>query len=173
LQRDLYHAVKTWHNFVTVSLAFTQTNIKIKRKMKRTSTAVWKGPGKEGHGQITTQSHSLDKTKYNWGSRFENEKGTNPEELIAAAHAGCFTMKLSFLITDMGFIPEIIETKAEVTAESGVISHSHLIVKAIVPDMTRQKFEECANAAKDTCPVSRALFLSITMEATLTEKALV
>ena len=138
--------------------------------MKRYSTAVWKGTGKEGSGFLTTQSLLLDKTKYSWSSRFEDEIGTNPEELIAAAHAGCFTMKLSFLLSELGFKPEIIETKAEVTVESGVISHSHLNVKANVPDITRQKFEECATIAKDTCPVSRALFLTITMEAELVEK---
>lgn len=138
--------------------------------MKRTSTAVWKGPGKEGMGYLTTQSHCLEKTKYSWGSRFENEKGTNPEELIAAAHAGCFTMQLSFVITEKGFIPDTIETKAEVTIENGVISHSHLIVKAQVPEMTKQTFEECAVAAKDICPVSKALFLTITMDASLVEQ---
>lgn len=140
--------------------------------MKRFSTAIWKGAGKAGTGHITTQSQSLDKAKYNWGSRFQNEKGTNPEELIAAAHAGCFTMKLSFLLTELGFKPETIETKAEVTAESGVITHSHLTVKAHVPDMTSQKFEECASIAKETCPVSRALFLSISLEATLVENVM-
>jgi osmotically inducible protein OsmC len=141
--------------------------------MKKISTAVWKGSGKEGSGVLTTQSHSLNKVKYSWSSRFENEKGTNPEELIAAAHAGCFTMKLSFLITELGFKPEMIETKATVTAESGVISHSHLQVKASVPDMTQHKFEECATIAKDSCPVSRALFLTISLEATLVEKVMV
>ena len=137
--------------------------------MKRFSTAVWKGTGKEGSGHMTTQSQVLNKVKYNWGSRFENEKGTNPEELIAAAHAGCFTMKLSFLLSEKGFKPEIIETRSEVTAEGGVITHSHLKVKANVPDMSNQQFEECATIAKDTCPVSRALFLSISLEATLVE----
>lgn len=138
--------------------------------MKRFSIAVWNGTGKEGQGHLSTQSRALNKVGYNWGSRFQNEKGTNPEELIAAAHAGCFTMKLSFLLSEMGFKPETIETKAEVTAESGVITHSHLTVKANVPDMTSQKFEECATIAKETCPVSRALFLSISLEATLIEK---
>lgn len=138
--------------------------------MKRFATAVWKGTGKEGKGYLTTQSQLLNRTIYNWGSRFASEKGTNPEELIASAHAGCFTMKLSFILSELGFKPEIIETKSEVTAESGVISHSHLTVKANVPDMTRQKFEECAAIAKETCPVSRALFLTISMEVTLVEK---
>lgn len=140
--------------------------------MKRFSTAVWEGTGKEGNGHLTTQSQLLDKTEYTWNSRFQNVKGTNPEELIAAAHAGCFTMKLSFLLSELGFKPQVIETKAEVSAESGVISHSHLIVKASVPDLTKQKFEECAFIAKETCAVSRALFLTISMEATLVEKVL-
>ncbi|MES2590585.1 MAG: OsmC family peroxiredoxin [Bacteroidota bacterium] len=141
--------------------------------MIRSSIAIWKGSGKEGTGFITSQSHALEETTYTWKSRSSNDKGTNPEELIAAAHAACFTMKLSFLLNDAGFTADSIETKSEVTAEGGVITHSHLIVKANIPDLSQQKFEELANKAKDTCPVSRALFLSITMKATLTKSVLV
>lgn len=140
--------------------------------MKRTSTAIWHGSGKEGSGHITSQSHSLEKAYYAYNTRFENEKGTNPEELIAAALAGCFTMKLSFLLEEIGFTADVIKTTCEVTLEKGIIGNAHLIVKAKVPDLSKRKFEECAVNAKENCPVSRALFLSITMEATLAEKVL-
>lgn len=141
--------------------------------MKKISIAVWKGSGKEGSGHLTTESQSINKIKYSLSSRFANEKGTNPEELIAAAHAACFNMRLSFLLTELGFKPEMIETKAAVTIESGVISHSHLTVKASVPDIPQHKFEEFASVAKETCPVSRALFLTISLEALLVEKIMV
>jgi lipoyl-dependent peroxiredoxin len=138
--------------------------------MKRSSTAVWKGSGKEGQGHITSQSQVLDHATYAWNTRFENEKGTNPEELIAAAHSGCFTMKLSFVLGEAGFTPDFIETKSEVTFEGGVISQSHLTVKAMVPGIDKAKFEECAKNAKENCPVSKALNMKITMEASLEEK---
>lgn len=141
--------------------------------MKRTSRAIWHGSGKNGSGYITSQSHAIEKAFYAWNTRFENEKGTNPEELLAAAHAGCYTMKLSFLLEEAGFVADTIETISEVTLERGIIGHSHLIVKAKVPGISKQKFDECTTNAKDNCPVSRALFLTITMEATLTEKILV
>lgn len=141
--------------------------------MKRTSTAIWHGSGKTGSGYITSESHAIEKAYYAYNTRFENEKGTNPEELLAAAHAGCFTMKLSFVLEENGFIADIIETTSEVSLEKGIIGHSHLIVKAKVHGISKQKFDECATNAKDNCPVSRALFLTITMEATLTEEILV
>ena len=140
--------------------------------MKRTSTAVWKGTGKAGSGTISTQSHVLDKTSYSWSSRFETKQGTNPEELIAAAHAGCFTMKLSFLLSDAGFVPDTIETTAEVTLANDSISHSHLTVKAIVPGISKEEFEKHANYSMENCIVSRALKMKITMDATLTEKVM-
>src|SRR5690348_4947182 len=135
--------------------------------MKRTSTAVWNGSGKEGSGHLTTQSNVLNKTKYSWHSRFEEANGTNPEELIAAAHAGCFTMKLSFVLGAAGFTPEAIETSSTVTIDNGTITDSHLVVKAKVPGISKEKFEECAKEAKTNCPVSKALNLNITMEASL------
>ncbi len=135
--------------------------------MKRSSTAVWNGSGKEGKGHLTTQSGVLNKTSYAWNTRFENEPGSNPEELIAAAHAGCFTMKLSFVLGEAGFTPTNIETRSEVSLESGVITGSHLEVKASVPGIGREKFEECAQNAKENCPVSKALNIKITMEASL------
>ncbi len=134
--------------------------------MKRTATAIWNGSGKEGSGNLTTQSNTLNKTQYSWKSRFEEGTGTNPEELIGAAHAGCFTMKLSFLLGAAGFTPDSIETTAEITLDKALES-SHLKVKAKVPGITKEKFEECANDAKTNCIVSKALNMSITMEAEL------
>jgi osmotically inducible protein OsmC len=138
--------------------------------MKRTSTVVWKGSGKEGSGEISTSSRVLDKTHYAWNTRFENEQGTNPEELLGAAHAACFTMKLSFLLGAKGFTPDSIKTTAEVTLEKEEISHSHLHVTATVPGISNQQFIECAEDAKTNCLVSKALKVIITMDASLTDK---
>ena len=135
--------------------------------MKRTATAVWNGTGKEGSGNLSTQSNVLNKTQYSYNSRFAEGTGTNPEELIAAAHAGCFTMKLSFVLGAAGFTPDSIETLATVTLENGAITNSHLSVKARVPNIDKQKFDECAADAKANCPVSKALNTNITMEASL------
>jgi len=101
--------------------------------MKRHATAVWNGSGKEGSGHLTTQSSALNKVQHSYKSRFEEGTGTNPEELIAAAHAGCFTMKLSFELGSAGFIPESLEATSYVTLEDGTITQSHLILKAKVP----------------------------------------
>ncbi|HUR31349.1 MAG TPA: OsmC family protein [Saprospiraceae bacterium] len=136
--------------------------------MKRTATANWKGTGKEGTGSLSTQSGLLEADFYSSGSRFQEEKGTNPEELIAAAHAGCFSMKLSYILNAAGFTPDNITTKCTVTIESGTITNSHLEVKATIPGIDEAKFDECADEAKRTCPVSKALNLEITMEAGLT-----
>ena len=135
--------------------------------MKRTATAVWNGSGKEGNGKLSTQSNVLKQTAYSYKSRFEEGTGTNPEELIAAAHAGCFTMKLSFVLGAAGFTPESIETTSTVTLEDGVIKSSQLSVKASVPGISEEKFQECAEDAKANCPVSKALNMQITMTATL------
>ncbi len=135
--------------------------------MKRTATAVWNGTGKEGSGNLSTQSNVLNKTQYSYNSRFAEGTGTNPEELIAAAHAGCFTMKLSFVLGAAGFTPDSIETLATVTLDNGAITNSHLSVKAKVPNIDKQKFDECAADAKANCPVSKALNTNITMEASL------
>ena len=112
--------------------------------MKRTATAVWNGSGKEGKGNLTTQSTTLNKTQYSFSSRFENGVGTNPEELIAAAHAGCFTMKLSFDLGAAGFTPDSLETTAEVTLDNGTITTSKLTLKAKVPGISKEKFDEVA-----------------------------
>jgi osmotically inducible protein OsmC len=135
--------------------------------MKRTATAVWNGSGKEGKGNLTTQSNTLNKTQYSYKSRFEEGTGTNPEELIAAAHAGCYTMKLSFVLGGAGFEPESLETTCEITLDNGTITTSHLTVKAKVPNISADKFKECAEDAKANCPVSKALNLAISMDASL------
>lgn len=140
--------------------------------MKRTATITWHGPGKSGSGHITTASGELERVPYTYGSRFENAKGTNPEELIAAAHAACYTMKLSFLIDQAGFTPHTIETTAEVTLEKDAISESHLTVKAAVPGMSSETFESLAENARENCLVSKALRMNITADATLMEKSI-
>ena len=135
--------------------------------MSRYATALWHGSGKEGHGHLATQSGVLKDTKYTYKDRFEEGPGTNPEELIAAAHAGCFSMKLSFVLGEAGFTPEQIETKCEITLANGAITKSHLTVNAKVPGIDKQKFEECAENAKANCPVSKLLNTDISMEASL------
>ena len=135
--------------------------------MKRTATAVWNGSGKEGNGKLSTQSTVLKDNQYSYKSRFEDGVGTNPEELIAAAHAGCFSMKLSFVLGAAGHEPTSIETTCGVTLENGTITSSHLTVKAAVPGIEAAKFQECAEDAKANCPVSKALKMDISMEASL------
>lgn len=135
--------------------------------MKRNATAVWKGTGKEGSGTLTTQSGILSSTPYNYVSRFEQGEQTNPEELIAAAHAGCFSMKLSFVLGAAGFTPDSLETSCEVTLDNGAITTSHIKVKGMVPGISKEKFEECAQEAKENCPISKSLTATTTLEATL------
>ncbi|MGZ5252824.1 MAG: OsmC family protein [Flavitalea sp.] len=135
--------------------------------MKRTATAVWNGTGKEGNGKLSSQSTALNGFQYSYHSRFEEGVGTNPEELIAAAHAGCFSMKLSFVLGAAGFTPEKIETSCTITLDNGAITNSHLVVKATVPGIDAEKFQECAEDAKTNCPVSKILSMDITMEASL------
>lgn len=135
--------------------------------MKRNATAVWNGSGKEGKGTLTSQSSALKDMQYSYGSRFEEGVGTNPEELIAAAHAGCFAMKLSFILGGAGFTPESLEVTSTVTLEDGTIKSSHLVLKAKVPGIDENKFKECAEDAKANCPVSKALNMEIKLEASL------
>jgi osmotically inducible protein OsmC len=135
--------------------------------MKRTASAVWHGSGKEGTGTVSTKSTAINNAQYSYKSRFEQGVGTNPEELIAAAHSGCFSMKLSFVLGAAGFEPESIETTSEVDFDNGVIKSSHLIVKAKVPGITPEKFQEAAKDAKENCPVSKALSITITYDAQL------
>lgn len=137
--------------------------------MIRHATAVWNGSGKEGNGHVTTQSTVLNQTQYSFLSRFESGVGTNPEELIAAAHAGCFAMKLSFVLGAAGFTLESLETKCEITFVDGTLSKSHLILTAKVPGIDAAKFQECVKDAEQNCPISKLLGkgLEITSDATL------
>jgi len=135
--------------------------------MKRTATAVWNGSGKDGSGNLTTQSTTLNKTQYSFKSRFEQGVGTNPEELIAAAHAGCFLMKLSFVLGAAGFTPETLEATATVSLDDGTITSSNIVLTAKVPGIDAAKFKECADDAKANCPISKVLNTSIGLEAKL------
>lgn len=137
--------------------------------MKRTAHAVWNGSLKEGEGKLTTQSKALYKAQYCFNSRFGEGKSTNPDELLAAAHAGCFAMALSLILGKEGYTPDALEVSSEVTmdADKLELTGSHLTLKAKIPNINQDKFMECANAAKDNCPVSKALSLKITMDATL------
>jgi osmotically inducible protein OsmC len=137
--------------------------------MKRSATANWKGSGKEGKGTVTAQSGIFSATPISYHTRFEEVKGTSPEELVAAAHAGCYSMKLSFVLGAAGFTPDNIDTKCTITLESGTITESHLEVKASVPNIDEAKFKECAEEAKKTCPISKLLNANITVEATLAQ----
>ncbi len=139
--------------------------------MIRKASAMWRGGIKEGGGSISTDSGVLKHVPFGFKSRFENEPGTNPEELVAAAHAGCFSMALSLMLGEAGFTPEVIETRAAVTIEKTPggfdITSSHLDVTAKVPGIDGGKFEEIANKAKAGCPVSKLLRANITMNAKL------
>lgn len=135
--------------------------------MKRSASANWQGTGKDGKGTVSTQSGVLSNNAYSYKSRFEEGTGTNPEELIAAAHAGCFTMKLSFLLSGAGFTPDNIDTKATITLENGAITGSHLEVKVSAPGIEQEKFAELAEDARTNCPISKLLNTEITLEARL------
>ncbi|SFN39937.1 OsmC family protein [Nitrosospira briensis] len=133
--------------------------------------AVWKGGIKDGDGAISTETGVLKEAPYGFKSRFENGKGTNPEELIAAAHAGCFSMALSLILGESGMTPERIETHAAVTiekiGEGFEITSSHLTVTAKIRVANEEKFLEAANKAKEGCPVSKLMKANITMDAKL------
>jgi osmotically inducible protein OsmC len=139
--------------------------------MKRNGSAVWKGGLKDGQGTVSTDSGVLSNTQYSFSTRFENGKGTNPEELIAAAHAGCFSMALSGQLGNAGMTAESIRTTASVNLEKTdagfTITAVHLDVTAKIPGADRAKFETAANNAKAGCPVSRLLNATITMDAKL------
>ncbi len=135
--------------------------------MIRNATAVWNGSGKEGNGHLTTQSTTLDATQYSYLSRFEQGVGTNPEELVAAAHAGCFTMKLSFVLGAAGFTPDTIKTKCEITLDNGAITLSHLIVEAKVPGISKEQFDAAVKDAETNCPISKLFNTTISTAATL------
>ena len=139
--------------------------------MKRSASAVWIGGLKDGRGTISTESGVLSDAQYSFGTRFEEGKGTNPEELIAAAHAGCFSMALSAQLNNAGKTAERIETRAAVTLlktnEGFTVTAVHLQVRAKVPGASPQDFQEAADNAKNGCPISRLLKAEITMDAKL------
>ena len=135
--------------------------------MKRFATANWKGSGKEGKGTVTADSGIFSGTPISYHTRFEEVKGTSPEELVAAAHAGCFSMKLSFVLGAAGFTPDNIDTKCTITLESGAVTESHLEVKASVPNIDEAKFNACIEDAKANCPISKLFNTKITAEAKL------
>jgi osmotically inducible protein OsmC len=143
--------------------------------MKRNASAIWKGGLKDGKGSISTESGVLNNTPYSFGTRFENVKGTNPEELIAAAHAACFTMALSAQLGSAGLTPESLQTNATATLEKldagWTITAIHLDVKAKVPGSSQEAFQSAANTAKANCPVSRVLNAKITLDASLEPQA--
>lgn len=140
--------------------------------MKRTATAVWNGSLKQGKGTLTAPGGALDNTPYSFGSRFENGAGTNPEELIAAAHAGCFAMAFSAMLGEAGFTPDRVEARADVTLEQvppagWTVTKSHLTLAAKIPNIDQAKFDEIAAKAKAGCPISRLLKADITLDAKL------
>lgn len=139
--------------------------------MIRKARAVWRGAGRDGNGDLSTDSGVLSTTPYSFRTRFESQPGTNPEELIAAAHAGCFTMALAFQLQNAGFTAEELATEAAVSLEpegQGFrITRSALTLKARIPGIDRAKFDELAGAAEKNCPVSKVLNAEITLEATL------
>jgi lipoyl-dependent peroxiredoxin len=135
--------------------------------MIRTATAVWNGNLKEGHGALTTQSNTLHDTQYSFKTRFEDGVGTNPEELIAASHAGCFTMAFSAQLGERGITAESIETTATLTMENLTITKSALTSVVTAPGADHAKIEEAAKAAETGCPVSRVLKAEITLDLTI------
>ncbi|QXI38559.1 OsmC family protein [Pseudomonas xantholysinigenes] len=139
--------------------------------MKKTASAVWQGSLKDGKGHISTESGALKQAPYGFNTRFEGSPGTNPEELIGAAHAGCFSMALSMMLGEAGFTPERVDTLAEVSldkqADGFAITAVHLTLKAAVPGASEAQFQEIANKAKAGCPVSKVLNATISLDATL------
>lgn len=139
--------------------------------MKKTASAHWQGDLKQGKGTISTESGALKENPYGFNTRFEGAPGTNPEELIGAAHSGCFSMAFSMLLGEENFTPDSIDTKATVTLEKlsdgFAITAVHLKMQAHIPGIDQAKFEEIANKAKIGCPVSKLLNADITLDATL------
>src|SRR5690606_28454796 len=129
----------------------------------------WSGSIKEGNGKISTQSKVLNDSAYSFKTRFEDGKGTNPDELLAASHAGCFAMALSLILGENGFTPDSLEVSASVTMDADrlELTNSHLELKAKIPNIDEDKFKECAEMAKSNCPVSKALSVDISLDATL------
>jgi lipoyl-dependent peroxiredoxin len=136
--------------------------------MRSTATATWTGSLKEGKGVMNSATKFFSNLPYTFATRFEGAKGgTTPEELIAAAHAGCYSMALSNELGKAGFNAQQVDASATVTIENGTITNSHLVVKAKVPGISKEQFAKVATETKSACPVSKALNLDITLEATL------
>jgi osmotically inducible protein OsmC len=139
--------------------------------MKRSASAVWKGGLKDGKGTVSAESGVLSAVPYNFSKRFENEPGTNPEELIAAAHAACFSMALSLILGEAGMTADSIETKATVSLDQVgggfAVTSSHLETNVKIPNANRAAFEKAVEAAKSGCPISKLLNAKITMDAKL------
>jgi osmotically inducible protein OsmC len=166
---DLNWATVRMAGATTVCRRITQI---LHTSMKRSASAVWQGSLKTGKGSITAPGGALKNTEYSFGSRFESGAGTNPEELIAAAHSGCFAMAFSATLGEAGITPERVDVTAEVSLDNvppagWTVTASHLILKAKVPGIDAAKFEELANKAKAGCPISRLLNAKITLSATL------
>jgi lipoyl-dependent peroxiredoxin len=136
-------------------------------KFTRQASANWKGTGMEGVGTVSTQSTTLDKAQLSFKTRFADGVGTNPEELIGAAHAGCFSMQFSFLLNEAGFTADNIDTNAKVTFEDGTITTIQLDLTATIPNITNEQFQETAAKAKEVCPLSKLLKAEITLTANL------
>jgi osmotically inducible protein OsmC len=137
--------------------------------MKRNATAEWVGTLKEGEGKISTQSGVLNGTQYSFKTRFEQGNGTNPEELVAAAHAGCFTMQLSVYINEAGYTVASVETKCDINFQDGSVVGSHLSVVARIDDISSDEFQQLVTKAETSCPISRLLNTAITSSATLVQ----
>ncbi|MBY0433719.1 MAG: OsmC family protein [Cyclobacteriaceae bacterium] len=135
--------------------------------MKRTASAHWEGDLKTGKGNISSQSTVLNKTQYSFKTRFEDGVGTNPEELLAAAHAGCFTMAVSATLGQKGIVPTSLDTVATLTLEGLDVTGIHLYIKGKVPGITAQQFEEVTKSAEKNCIISKALKVTISSDAEL------
>ncbi len=135
--------------------------------IKRTASAHWEGTGKDGTGVLSTASPTLAQTPYSFSSRFADGAGTNPEELIAAAHAGCFAMKLAFVLQEAGLTPTHLDVACEVVLDGGAVTHSNLRLTAAVPGVEAEKFAALAEEARANCPISKLLNTTITLAATL------
>lgn len=137
--------------------------------INRKANAIWSGSGKEGKGIVSTQSGVLDKTRYSFNTRFENGIGTNPEELIAAAHAGCFAMKLSFDLNAAGYTADELDTTAVVSLDpsKGEVVKSQLTLKAKIEGISNEEFQKIAASSKSECPISKLLKAEIELEASL------
>jgi lipoyl-dependent peroxiredoxin len=136
-------------------------------KITRNATAQWAGTGKDGKGNLTTASTVLNQTQYSYNTRFENGVGTNPEELVAAAHAGCFAMQLAFNIQQAGFAADTLDVRCDITLEDGGITSSKLTLNASVPGLDKAKFDELVDHAEHNCPISKLFNTNISVDATL------